>query len=201
MGKFSKRAEALGGEKTWRFNQAKFSQWRKRIGTGTLGGICWACSVAYIIGEHINQPLKEKVGDDGDLHGGAYRTLIRAQNIPNSLKEQEEAEVGLCSKQGLTIDEWNISSVERGNSSTPLGGTIADRICRRENCYVLVSLRWNKLFGHRVAASLAPGDYRFFDPNAGEYTFPDKTKFKQFVSDYTSQKYKSIKSFKLRSAN
>lgn len=194
MAKFRPYAEGLGGKKTWRFNQGKFSQWKKRIGTGTLMGICWACSVAYIVGEHLKQPLKEKVGDNGDLHGGAYRKLIRVQNSCNSLQEQEKAEKGLFSKNGLALDTFDVKSGARANGDDALGGEIAEKISKLESCYIMISIRW-KNSGHAMAAALSPGNYRFFDPNAGEYSFSDMTAFKRFVSYFISQKYESIKAY------
>lgn len=183
MTHFTPVAENLGGSKTWKFNQAKPSQWTKRLGTGTLGGICWAASVAYIVGESTSDSLQAKVGSNGNINCSVYNKLVKLQAA--NMDNQNKAQAGIFVDNGLTADDFNMTSGAKANGDGPMGVEIAQMACRWDNCWVMVSVNWkDKKTGHAMAFAMARNDYRLFDSNSGEYTFPTKSGFKQFVAAY-----------------
>lgn len=195
MTSFTEVAKKHGGTKTWKFNQAKWSQWTKRVGTKEFWGICWACSVSYIVGEGNNNPLQPRVGSNGNINCKVYQTLCKFQAA--HWNDQKGAQETHFANNGMAVSTIDMKSGAKANGDGPIGGEMAQSVCAWDNCFVMTTISPKKQgkMGHVVALKMKPNDYRLFDSNSGEYTFPNKTGFKQFVGQYFSVKYPSTWSY------
>lgn len=194
MTSYRKFAEDLGGQKTWSFNQGKLAQVFKRIESGTVAGICWACTVAYIIGEHKSDPLKAKLGSNGDLTDAVYNKLCKLQSSVKKLNQSLNAQEAAYINAGLGFNKTESRSAT--SAVGPLVSGFVDRACTWDDNYVHVRVEW-KLASHAFALKMKANDYRLFDCNSGEYFFKQKKDLKQFMHAYVRGKYSRIRYYEM----
>ncbi|MEM9063166.1 MAG: hypothetical protein AAGD13_22115 [Pseudomonadota bacterium] len=193
MTSYTQLARNLGGDRSWSFNQLMPGQLWMRLFTKTIGGICWATTMEWIIGEENGKPLKDSLGSDFSLNSDAYKALIAMQrNTP--AQSQVQASL-LASKCGVAIKATGASNGKlKLFGATRSAGLAKYLSSNYPHNYVLIKVkkRATSSGGHVFAAKLPKtGDLKFFDSNEGEFTFDQSKRqnFCLFVGQYMEKAY------------
>ncbi|PKG38785.1 YopT-type cysteine protease domain-containing protein [Psychromonas sp. Urea-02u-13] len=162
-------AEEHGGKRTNKFNQSKgLSQnWRHLI-PESQGGVCGGLSLMWLSSRKsgLTQNVFEKRYAEPLFKYAERASQLGANNC-------------LGGHQGID-NVANTLGLNKGSAKVTVSNTGMPKwIVKGPSKYVFIAVN-----GHAVAAEISGKVVNFFDPNYGQFKFPDTLKFVLFMQDY-----------------
>ncbi|MGD1926081.1 MAG: YopT-type cysteine protease domain-containing protein [Paracoccaceae bacterium] len=187
------------GTQTWIFEQLSSAQRKKRKGTGTVWGLCWALSLEWVRSEKTGNPLMNKIGSEGNLNDVVYKQIINNQKTLNTSLAYK-VEEGAIANMGLACNKLNTGkySKERKSEMNESFSTQMRSVIGRvaDQKYGIIDIYSRKIINvtpsHVMAISTHGGIFKFFDPVKGQFEFNNKSNFMNFIAAYMDKMYNGV---------